>query len=159
MSLALSGDLDWKIGADLSALTKAAKLPGNIKADIANKSSLKAYIAIPDYSFDIGKDEIISYGEGSPECFWDIKEPTLQRTHQLKFGIVFKVPKGTRSIELTGLVIVEPSKRWLASKLRHVFEYLSQSDQALIQGRDEERKGKENLLFGDHEYWQLVLPL
>jgi hypothetical protein len=157
ISLALNGDLDWSAGVDLTALASSMNLPGNVKANIDNKNSLKAFITIPDYSFNLGQNEIIANGEGGPECFWEIEKPELQRTQQVKFGVVFKVSKDTTSVELMGLVVVEPSIRWLATKIRHAFEYLRGADQELIRRRDEERKGKERLPIGDHEQWALTL--
>lgn len=158
VNLALNGDLDWSVGVDVTALANAMNLPGEVKANIDSKNSLRAFITIPDYSFDLGKYEISAGGEGNTECFWSIAKPELQKSHQVKFGVVFKVPKGTTLVDLIGLVVIEPSIRWLATKIRHVFEYLNETDQALIQRKDEERKGKERLPIGDHEQWTLTLP-
>lgn len=76
----------------------------------------------------------------------------------MQFGIVLKVPKSTRSIELAGLVAAEPNISWLVAHLRNVFEYLSEELQAILRRRDEERSGKERLPVGDHERWMITLP-
>jgi hypothetical protein len=145
LSLALNGNLEWSVGIDTAAVNVMANLPGNIKAHVSNKDPLKAYITIPNYSFNLGKNEIEARGEGSSECSWRIQKPELKKSQTVHFAIVFKVSKGIRSIDLTGLVAVEPNKRWLASTVRNVFEFLSEPNKALIQRNNEDSQGKDRL--------------
>ncbi len=156
ISLGLNGNLEWSAGIDPSDMLE--NLPGNIKANIENKNEIKAFIAVPNYSFELGKTDIVATGEGNSKCFWRIGKPDLQKAQTVQFGVVFKVPKGVSSIELTGLVSAEPSFRWLTADLGDVFEYLSDNLKRVLLLKDDERKGKDCLPIGDHEKWMITLP-
>ena len=130
-----------------------------MKANIANKGGLSAFIAAPDFKYKLGRAEIVATGEGNSECFWRIENPDLQEAQTAQFGIVFKVPKGTASIELSGLVAAEPNMNWLVANLRDVFEELSEKLQRLLGREDDDRRGPERLPIGDHEKWELLLPV
>jgi len=153
LSLALNGNLEWSAGIDTAAVNVLANLPGHIKAHVSNKDTLNAFITIPNYSFKLGKNDIEARGEGGSKCSWRIKKPELQKSQTVHFAVVFKVSKGTQSVDLTGLVAVEPNKRWLASAVRNVFEYLSEPNKALIQRTNEDSQGKELLPIGYVEQW------
>lgn len=158
LNLAINGDLEWGVEASLPDSVKIENLPDHVKANIANKGGLSAFIAAPDFKYELGRDEIVATGEGNSECFWRIEKPDLQKAQTAQFGIVFKVPKGTKSIELTGLVAAEPNMNWLVANLRDVFEDLSDKLQGLLRREDEERRGHERLPVGDHEKWEIALP-
>ncbi len=158
MNLALNGNLELGAEVRLPDAVRIENLPTPMRANIANKDELKAFIVVRNYSFKLGRSEIVATGEGSSECYWRIETPNLQETQTLQFGVVFKVPKGTTSIELTGLVAAEPCMNWLVANVRDVFEDLSNKLQDLLRRKDDERKGKECLLIGDHEKWPIPLP-
>lgn len=158
LSLALNGDLEWSAGVDTTALNAMTNLPGDIKAHVSNKDSLKAYVTIPDYSFNLGKHDIEARGEGDSECFWRIQRPELKKSQTVHFAVVFKAPKGTKAVDLKGLVVVEPNKRRIATAARNVFEFLSGQNKALLQSNNEDSQGKDRLPIGDAEQWPLALP-
>jgi hypothetical protein len=161
MKMGLNGNLDWDAGVDMKALPKGLleKLPGQIKTKIVNKNKLKAFIAIPDYAYKLGRSEIAATGEGNSSTFWRIEKPELKEAQTTQFGIVFKVPKGTTSIDLIGRVVVEPDIPWLVANVRDVFENLSAKLKALLRRREDKRSKAERLLIGDHEKWVIPLPL
>jgi hypothetical protein len=156
----LGGEATFEGSAELdaTALLNAASIPGQVRVKVASRNTVKAFLTIPGYSFNLSQKEITAMGEGSPECYWSFEKPVLRGSAQVKFGVIFKVPKDATSATLTGLVVVEPDTRWLANSIRHVFGYLSASDQELIQRSEEERQGKERIPIGDHEQWSLTLP-
>ncbi|MGB0385589.1 MAG: hypothetical protein ACPGWR_12265 [Ardenticatenaceae bacterium] len=154
MKLGLGGDLDFHSEVNLPS-THIKQLPGHLAAKVSTQNALKGFITIPDYSFKLGRADIVATGEGNSLCFWRIENPDLQKVQTVQFGVVFKVPKGTTSIELTGLVAAEPSINWLTAHVRNVFEYLSERMQALLRRR--ERNGSERLPIGDYEKWTLAL--
>ncbi|MDM8549421.1 hypothetical protein QUF72_05050 [Desulfobacterales bacterium HSG2] len=158
MSLGLNGNLGWSAGINPSDMPMLENLPGSIRANIENKNEIKAFIAVPNYSFELGKTDIAATGEGNSECFWRIEKPDLQKAQTVQFGVVFKVPKGVSSIELTGLVSAEPSFRWLTADLGDVFEYLSDNLKRVLSLKDDERRGGDRLPVGDHEKWMIDLP-
>lgn len=159
MNLALNSNLDWELGVDMNQLPKTLyeSLSSQISAKVINKNNLKAFIAIPDFSFNLGRVEIVATGEGSSQAYWSINKPELRQIQQLKFGIVFKVLKGVESITLTGKVFAEPSFTWLVANLRDVFENLSNELKGFLQIRGSERKGYEKLPIGDYERWMISL--
>ncbi len=158
LNLALNGKLEWGAELDLPEAAKTANLPGHIKANIGNKDALKAFIAMPNFAFRLGRAEIAATGEGNSQCFWRIEKPELQETQTTHLGLVFKVPKDTSSIKLEGLVAAEPDMSWLTANVRNVFEDLSDKLQALLRRKDDERSGPESLPIGDHEKWTITLP-
>jgi len=158
IDLALTGSLEWGAELAMADLPFIKNLPAKIKANIANKNKLKAFITVPEYSFKLGRVEITATGEGNSECFWRIESMDLKKTQTVQLGIVFKVPKNTTSIELTGKLIAEPSYKWLIANLRDVFEYLSDGLKYLLCLQDEKRTNKERLFIGDHEKWNIELP-
>ena len=158
MSLALNGNLEWNIQLQKPNTIQIENLPEPIRANIANKNELKAFITVPDYSFKLGRAEIAATGEGNSTCFWRIEKPDLQEVQTVQFGIIFKVPKNATSIELTGLAAAEPNMNWLVANIRNVFEGLNDKLQDLLRCKDEERNGKERLPIGDYEKWIITLP-
>ena len=159
MNLALDGNLEWGAEVGMPDLgTIIENLPAQIRANIANKNKLKAFIAVPDYSYKLGRTEIAATGEGNSECFWRIEKPDLQKAQTVQFGIVFKVPKDMTFIELTGTVSAEPNMNWLVANLRDVFGELSEKLKSLLRARDNERSSKDRLPIGDHEKWIITLP-
>ena len=151
INVGLNGNLDWVAGVDVPL----KNLSGNLKARVVNNNDLKAFLAIPEYSFELGRADIAATGEGNSECFWRVEHPDLKKVQTSRFGVVFKVPKGTESIALKGVVAVEPNFNWLTANLKYVFEALSQTFKDLLQ--DEKRAGKQRLPIGDHEKWTLTL--
>ena len=158
VNLGLDGKLQWQMGVDSKAIAKLATLPGKLQAKVANKGSLSAYIAIPNYKFEVGFTEIFATGEGNSECFWRIEDPGLKKRQTVKLGVVFKVPKATTQIELRALAAAEPDFNWLTASLRNVFQFLSAKLQRLLRLREEKRDGKNRLPIGAHEAWTLQLP-
>jgi len=153
MNLALNGNLDWMAQIDVPGAVNLKDLPAHIRAHIADKSELAAFVAVPDFSFKLGRTEIVATGQGNSECFWRIETPGLKETQTIQFGVVFCVPKGTASIELKGLVAAEPSMSWLVTNVRDVFEDLNDKLRTPLR-----RRGKERLPIGDHEKWRITLP-
>ncbi len=137
MNLGLNENLDWSVGVDASKVAEIAQLPGDLKANVASKNSLKALIVLPDYAYEAGRFEIIALGAGNSTCFWRIEEPTIQKMLVVKFMIVFKVLKGTQSISLRGDAWAEPNINWLYEDIRDVFGELGDRFKNLFRRRDE----------------------
>jgi len=159
VNLALNSNIDWGVEVNVLDPSMLQGLPGHLRANVASKGKLGAFIAIPDYSFKLGRTEIAATGTGDSECFWRLENPELKETQTAQFAVVFTVPKGTTSIELTGLVAAEPEMNWLVSNVSNVLGGLSDSLQRLLRLRDEEREGKERLPIGDYEEWTIELPV
>ncbi len=153
INVGLNGNLDWVAGIDVPLEQSLGKL----KAKVVNNNDLKAFLAIPEYSFELGRADIAATGEGNSECFWRIEHPDLKKVQTSRFGVVFKVPKATEAITLKAMVAVEPNFNWLTANLKYVFEALSQKFKDLLILQDEKRTGKQRLPIGDHEKWTLTL--
>ena len=94
MDVGLSGELEWSVGIDSSKLAKLLpSIPDNLKASVSTKDNLKAFLAIPAYSYQLGYSEIITNGEGNSLCYWRINDDNLQRIGTAKFAIVFGSPR------------------------------------------------------------------
>lgn len=158
LNLALDGQLRWSAGTDGLLVVNQANVPISVQASVANTNTLKAAITFPHYTFKLGKAEIVATGEGNSFCDWRLKNPELHETQTATFIVVFKVPQGTETVRLTGLVVAEPSWRWLTTSVRGIFAFLSQPLQALLRRQEEERSPQERLPIGDHEQWTLTLP-
>lgn len=156
MKVGLNGNLDWNIGVDSSKLAELVELvPGELKTNISNQDDFKAFLAIPDYRYELGHPAILTNGEGNSTCYWCIQDRELQKIGTAKFAIVFKVPKGTESITLKGKVWAEPSMNWLTANLEDVAAQLSEKFQNLLgQGNE----AVSHLARGDSERWTLTLP-
>jgi hypothetical protein len=156
LKLGLDANLNWSVavpdGFDLQGV------PAELQGKVGNENALKALIAMPDFSYELGRAEIAAAGEGNSECSWDIAQPSLAKTHNLKFGLVFKVPRGTRRVELLGQATAEPSFNWLIANVSNVFSRLNTGLQDLLGQSDDQRRGRERLPIGDHEHWSLDLP-
>jgi len=156
MDVGLNGNLDWNVGVDSSQLAQIVQsLPGELKANVANKDDFKAFLAIPAYRYELGHPEILTTGEGNSTCYWRIQDQELQKIGTAKFAIVFKVPKGTESITLRGTAWAEPDINWLTADIRDVFGELSEQLKQLLRQRNKEAS---QLARGDAEEWMLTLP-
>jgi hypothetical protein len=158
MNLALNGNLDWEVGVDGDKIQEITKLGGVPSANLKTNNDLNAFILMPDYKFGLGRAEIAATGEGNARCAWRLQNPDLQETQTVRFVVIFKVPKGMETVELTGTVIAEPKMSWLAAQLDDVFSELGERFKALFSGKQEERARKERLAISAREKWTLVLP-
>lgn len=155
MNLGLDADLKWKVGVDASKLSALVEGAPELSANLENKNDMKSHIVLHDFSYDLGRFEIAAFGEDNSECYWHIQDADLQKVLTIKFSVVFKVPKGTKSVTLEGLAWAEPSMSWLTAQVRNVFADLAEKLQALFRRREE--AGKE-LSRGAAERWTLNLP-
>lgn len=156
MDVGLNSNLDWNVGIDSSKLAELlGSIPEDIKANVTSKNNFKAFLAIPAYEYNLGHSEILTNGEGSSTCYWRIQAPELQKIGTAKFGIVFKVPKGTDSITLQGTVWAEPDLNWLTADIRDVFANLSDHLKQLLKQKNE---ASSHFARGDSEQWELNLP-
>ena len=153
LKLGLGGNLDWQAEASLPTALQH-QLPLDVRASVHGTGGLKGFVVIPDFSYQVGRPEITAIGTGA-ECFWRLDNATLQQTQTVPFAIVFKVPHGTSTVQMTGLVSAEPNFKWLAANIRDVFAHLGDKLKAIFQS---ERRGRERLPLGDHETWTITLP-
>ena len=159
MQLALDGDLKWHLQTPhLPEGVTVENLPDFVKAGLGTENQINSFVAVPDFSFNLGRAEIAATGEGNSLCFWRIDKPELKEVQTIKFGVVFKVPKDVEMIKMVGTVIAEPDMAWLSASVRDVYEALSERLRELFRKRDEDRSGAERLPVGDHERWVLNLP-
>ncbi len=160
MHVALDGNLG--LSADLSTLPfpQIQQLPVQVQASTTAQGTFNAFIATPNYSFQLGKADIYATGEENSHCYWRIEDFDLQKAQTIQFCIVFKVPQNIKTVELTGLVAFTPSMGWLIDSIRDVFEHLSKKLQTLLRQSAQNRSGKPRLFVSDegHETWTLHLP-
>ena len=80
----------------------------------------------------------------------------MQKIGTAKFGIVFKVPKGTESIRLLGTAWAEPDINWLTEDIRDVFGDLSDRLKQLL--RQKNQVASRFARGTDCKEWPLTLP-
>ena len=160
-NLGLDGKLEWTLDRENldNTPTPADNLPAGLKSKLETKNQFKVYMAVPGYRYELGRTEIAALGEGNSQCFWRIDKPQLKKIQTIPLDIVFKVPKGTTSIELTGIVSVEPDFKWLTANIKDVFDILSDKLKGLFKKEPGERKNEERFPCGDHEEWTIKLPI
>lgn len=154
MNLGLNENLEWSVGIDTSTFAELANIP-DFNASVSTKNELKAFITVPDYTYEGGFFEIIAQGVGSSECFWRIEEADIQQMATVKFAVVFKVPKECKSINLHGTVWAEANMDWLFADIRDAASELKQTLKNLFKRKDEAAK---ELSRGDEKQWTLNLP-
>jgi hypothetical protein len=156
MDIGLNGHLSWDAGVDDTHLAELSNsIPEDIKANLTSKNNFQAFLALPAYKYNLGHSQILTNGEGNSTAYWRIQDRELQKIGTAKFGIVFKVPKGTESISLQGTVWAEPDMNWLTADIRDVFANLSEQFQQLLRQKNEV---SDQFAPGDAEKWELNLP-
>jgi hypothetical protein len=156
MNVGLDGNLNWNVGVDSTKLPEVLKrLPGDLQAKAANNNDFKAFVALPEYKYQLGHSEITALGESSPTCYWYVQDPELQKMTSMEFATVFKVPKGTESITLKGTVWAEPNMNWLTMNVDHVFKRLADNLKNLL---SQDGEALPDLSRGVEEKWTLTLP-
>ncbi len=155
MDLALNGELTWGMGVEPSLTGQISQLPGNLQAHVANKNTLKSFVVIPEYKYEVGRFDILAQGEGNKLCYWHIEDPDLQKMPTVQFGMVFKVPQGKTTITLQGVAQADPDMQWLVANVRNIFHSLSDKMKTLLRGRDESAAKLARIAA---EQWQLALP-
>lgn len=154
MNLGINENLDWSIGIDASKLAELANIPGHLKANIATKNELKAFV-ISDYTYQGGFAEITALGQGNSNCYWCIEQPDVLNMGTVTFVIVFTVPKGTKAIDLEGTAWAEVNIDWLFADIRDVFSELTDRFKNLIKNKNEAANKLAPVVA---EKWTLNLP-
>lgn len=149
-SLAVDVDFGWQVGLsskedELQKLI--ANIPAPISGNVLNKNNMHGRVVVPKFNFSIGRKEISAAGLYNSQCRWTISKPELHREDNIEFGVVFKVPKNSKSIDLTAIITARPSLSWLASQLRHLASTLAMKFKDVV-------NGKTPLPVGDGEEWK-----
>ncbi len=150
LNLALNGQLDWDVGVPPEQIETVRKLAGAPAASLKTNNEIKSRILVPDYAFRMGRAEIVATGMGSDECNWRLVQPELQETQTARFIIIFKVPKGTKAVELEGIVVAEPDMQLLVAEVQDIFSELKDKFKKLFRKSDKDRMGDERMPIGDH---------
>ena len=155
MNLGLDADLNWKVGVDASKLSELSDKAPELSANLENKNDMNSHIVLHDFSYDLGRFDIAAYGQDNSECYWYIQNADLQQMLTTKFSLVFKVPKGTEEVSLTGKAWAEPSMSWLTANVRNVFGNLADKFKNLFRRKED---AASDLARGAAETWTLPLP-
>jgi hypothetical protein len=159
LNLALTGNLDWDIGVDASAVEELKKL-GASAAKLKTNNEIGSRIVVPDFTFNMGRAEIAATGKGNDHCMWRMEQPELKESQTVQYIVIFKVSKGSKTIELEGQFICEPDMEVLTTSVDNVFSELSEKFKSLFRKSDRDRNGVERLPIGSHELWvPFELPL
>ena len=158
MDCGINANLEWGAAVGEVGNGLLENLPAGLEGKVKGENDAKLYVTVPGFTYGLGRTEIAAYGEGNSQCFWRIDKPDLKEKQSVQLGAVFKVPKGTTSVRLTGMVSVEPDFKWLTANLRDVFEFLGDSVKRLFTKKAGQRTQEERLPVGDHETWMLELP-
>ena len=150
LNLALNGQLDWDIGVPPDQIDAVRNLAGVPVASLKTNNEIQSRILVPDYAFKMGRAEIAATGTGSAECAWRLVQPELKETQTVRFIIIFKVPKGTKAIDLEGIVVAEPDMQLLVAEVRDIFSELKDKFKNLFRKPDQERAGDERMPIGDY---------
>ena len=158
MDIGINQNLDIDAGIDSSKITEVLKsVPANLKANIVSKNKFKAFAVIRDCKYELGRPEIVAEGIGSPECYWRIQDKNIEKVGTVKFGVIFKVPKQTKSITLTGITRADIDINLLTGNISDiVLARLPEKIQEWL-GLDAEESAKK-FFRDDHEKWDLKLP-
>jgi hypothetical protein len=157
MDVGLNNRLEWEIGLDGNSLEDFLQsIPSELRTNVSNRNSFKAFLAVPAYKYELGKVEVITTGEGNSICYWRIQDQNLQKIGTAKFAIVFKVPKGTESITLQGIAWAEPNINWLTEELGDVIDVLPERFKTLFGQGDGAASRFASV--APSEEWTLVLP-
>ena len=158
MDIGINQNLDIDAGIDSSKITEVLKsVPANLKANIVSKNKFKAFAVIRDCKYELGRPEIVAEGTGSPECYWRIQDKNIEKVGTVKFGVIFKVPKQTKSITLTGITSAHIDINLFTDDISDiVLPRLPEKIQELL-GLDAEESAKK-FFRDDHEKWDLKLP-
>jgi len=156
IDIGLNGNLEWSAGVDSAGLGELTNLlPGQLKTNAANKNELKAFLALPEYKYELSHAEVTAVGERSSTCYWRIQDQEVKKVGTAKFAVVFKVPKGTETVNLRGIAWAEPNMNWLTADVRDVFSELSDRFKNLLRRKDEAAIQLARIA---HEEWSLILP-
>lgn len=159
MNLALNGSLDWDIGVDPAKLGEVKNLGNVPAANIKTNNEVKSRILMPNFAFELGRQEIVAAGEGQNFCRWRLRDKELKKINDLRFVVIFKVSQGVKQIRMSGVVQAEPNMEVLAAEVDDVFSELSERIKNIFRKPDNERQGAERMPIGDFKVWEaLALP-
>ena len=158
MDIGINQNLDIDARIDSSKITEVLKsVPANLKANIVSKNKFKAFAVIRDCKYELGRPEIVAEGIGSPECYWRIQDKNIEKVGTVKFGVIFKVPKQTKSITLTGITRADIDINLLTGNISDiVLARLPEKIQEWL-GLDAEESAKK-FVRAEREEWHLKLP-
>jgi hypothetical protein len=158
LNLGLDANFDGRIQVDASELNRIANLPDydQFRASVETKDKFKLFIVLDGLNYQLGKFNLFVQGEDNSQCYWRIEKPEIQDKSTVKFDIIFKVPKGWKSIDLIGSVWIEPDIDWLVGEIGDVISALPSYLRDLFGSRD---RAAKSFAVGKKEEWiNLILP-
>lgn len=153
-SLSINSDMQLRAEVNTPIGLNIAQL----QTTVGGTGKANAFVTIPESTFKLGQVEITARGEGNSNCYWRIEQSRLREVQDVQFLIVFKVPKGTRSIELDGLAASEPSSLWIADHTQDAFEHLSNKFRMMLRRGVSGQSGRDRFLIYASEHWLIALP-
>lgn len=159
VNLALNGNLDWDVGVDPARLDEVKNLGDVPAANLKTADEVKSRILMPNFAFELGRQEIVAAGEGKNFCHWRLRDKELNTSNDLRFVVIFKVTKGVKQVRMSGLVLAEPNMELLAAEVGGIFSQLSERIKNVFRKPDHERQGAERMPISNFTVWErLTLP-
>ncbi|MEI6444398.1 MAG: formylglycine-generating enzyme family protein [Nostocales cyanobacterium ELA583] len=155
LNLGLDTNLDIAVGIDAAELTKIVNLPDydKLKASVRTKDKFKGFIILDSLNYKCGEFSFVAQGVGDSQCYWKMQRPEIQEQSTIKFGIIFKVPKGWESIDLIGEVSIEPSIDWLTGELSDVMRAIPSHFKNIFGNKE---TAAQKFAIGTKEIWNNI---
>jgi len=122
LSVGLDENLQFKLAP--SSFGGGPRLSDAVQAQVELKSGVKSTLILGPFNYTIRRPKIVAVGKGNVWVSWRLDGEEYFEREVPRFGVVLKVPKSIRRIDVLGTLRAERDFHFFTADIRYLLKYV-----------------------------------